>query len=369
MASFRRRGDRWEFRIREKDLVGDDPISKGGFRTKAEAKAAADKLEYELRMGVHSNDGNMLFSDYYERWMNAYKIDTVAEATKREYSRALNLVNEHFSGVRLKDMTSIDYQTFLNDFSEGRARSTVKKLHKKIAPSLRRAFRDNHISVDVTYEVSFRGYESQKESEKYLNHKEYENLIEALLDGLELTMTTRYMILLQSATGMRIGEIMALQFKDIDFLHNRIDITKGFDYKYDQKFIPTKNKLTRNIEVEKEVLDIIRPFYDYQHNQKIKDSQQRLFAVKGKVPSVGGVNGTLKRACRRADIQKVTSHALRHTHASILILQGVDLAYISERLGHKDMTVTLETYSHVLNELRVKEEKEASKVMKSFFQK
>lgn len=60
------------------------------------------------------------------------------------------------------------------------------------------------------------------------------------------------------------------------------------------------------------------------------------------------------------DIQVVTSHALRHTHASLLILNGISLAYISKRLGHKDITTTSDTYSHVLKELEAKNEKESA---------
>jgi len=72
------------------------------------------------------------------------------------------------------------------------------------------------------------------------------------------------------------------------------------------------------------------------------------------------VNKALKRACKRAGVQEVTSHALRHTHASLLILNGVSMTYISQRLGHQTISITEEVYSHVLDELAVKNEKESA---------
>lgn len=367
MATYRKRGNKWEYRIREKDLVGDEPISGGGFSTKSEARAVATQIENDLRMGLNRDNGEMLFSDYYDRWMNAYKIGVFSEVTDEEYLFVSRLVKSNFKNVKLKGVTKLMYQNFLNEYSEGKAKATVQKTHKRIAPCLREAFANRHVSVDVTHNVVFRGLDSQKESEKYLNLHEAEKLTKALLDGLNNSTVTRYMAVLQLATGMRVGEVMALQFKDIDFLHNQISINKKWDYKFTNDFAPTKNKESRTIAIDKDTLKIIRPFYDYQMNQKVQDHKQRLFASKRTVPSVDAVNGMLQRACKRAGIQRVTSHALRHTHASMLILEGAPVPYISERLGHKSITITLEAYSHVLDELKDKGDKEVLRIVSGLY--
>src|SRR5699024_2203661 len=154
--------------------------------------------------------------------------------------------------------------------------------------------------------------------------------------------------------------IMGLQFKDINFLNNRIDINKSWDYKYTNDFKPTKNRESRNISVDKNTMEIIKRLYDHQLSKKIQDNKQRLFAVNGKIPDINAVNKALRRACKRAGVQEVTSHALRHTHASLLILNGVSMTYISQRLGHQTISITEEVYSHVLDELAVKNEKESA---------
>jgi integrase len=370
MAGYRQRGKKWQYRIKHNG----EEISKSGFATKAEAKAAADIVEYELQMGINHNKGDMLFPHYYEQWINAYKLGAYSESTDDGYREALTLVEKYFGSTKLKNMTRLDYQNFLNDYAENGARgkkkiakSTVKKTHMRIAASLRDAHEEGLIKTDVTKKVTFKGKDSQEEGEKYLNLNESEKLLDTLLNGLNNSMTTRYMVILQLATGMRIGEVMGLQFKDLDFLRNRVNVSKKWDYKHTNDFAPTKGRESRNISVDGSTMKVIRKFYDHQMNQKIKDSKERLFAVRGKVPSVEGVNGMLTRACKRIGIERVTSHAMRHTHASLLILQGNDIAYISERLGHKDITVTLETYAHVLKELRAKGEQESLAVMENLY--
>ena len=356
MASFRRRGKTWQYRIRHNG----EEISKSGFRTKAEAKVAADKIEHELNIGINVNKGEQLFTDYFKQWFNTYKKEKYSDDNDQSYKHAMELAGEYFEGLKLKEIDHEAYQSFLNEYSKGRAKATVKKANDKVGAPLRHAFNHGHIPNNPTYKVKITGSEAQSESEKYLNKHEAEKLLKELLNGIRLDYTTRYMLILQLATGARIGEIMALQFKDMNFLNNRIDITKTWDYKYTNDFKPTKNKESRNISVDSKTMQIIKELFDYQTSKKIQDNKQRLFAIKGKVPDVNAVNKALKRACKRAGIQEVTSHALRHTHASLLILNGVSMAYVSQRLGHQTISITEQVYSHVLEELEIQNEKESA---------
>lgn len=285
---------------------------------------------------------------------------TTLDDNDRSYKHAMALADRYFGELKLKEIDHETYQNFLNDYSKGRARATVKKANDKIGAPLRHAFNHGHIPNNPTYKVKIDGDNAQKEVEKYLNKHEAEAVLKELLNGIRVDYTTRYMLILQLATGARIGEIMGLQFKDINFLNNRIDINKSWDYKYTNDFKPTKNRESRNISVDKNTMEIIKRLYDHQLSKKIQDNKQRLFAVNGKIPDINAVNKALRRACKRAGVQEVTSHALRHTHASLLILNGVSMTYISQRLGHQTISITEEVYSHVLDELAVKNEKESA---------
>lgn len=356
MASFRKRGKTWQYRIKHNG----DEISKGGFRTKAEAQAAATKVEYELGIGIDVNKGEQLFTQYFNQWFKTYKKDKHSVDNDRTYQHAMELAEQYFGGLKLKNIDHERYQSFLNDYAKGRSKSTVRKVNNKVGAPLRHAFNHGHITQNPTYKVTISGNEAREDWEKFLHKHEAEAVLEELLKGIRLDYTTRYMLILQLATGARIGEIMALQFQDINFLKKRIDITKTWDYKYSHDFKPTKNKESRNISVDTQTMDILKKFYDYQLSKKVADNKQRLFAIHGKIPDVNAVNKALKRACNRAGVQEVTSHALRHTHASLLILNGMSMAYISKRLGHQSISITEEVYSHVLEELEVKNEKESA---------
>ncbi|MDN6194358.1 MAG: site-specific integrase [Alkalibacterium sp.] len=368
MASFRKRGKTWQYRVTYMDHNGErQEISKAGFRTKTEAKVAADKIEHELNSGINVQKGDMLFIDYYEEWIETYKIGAYSLETDRFYNDAVKIVNKYFKGVRLKEISRETYQQFLNDYSVGRAKETVRKAHTKIGAPLRDAFHNGHIPKNPAYRPTIRGADGVKESEKFLNEGEAKAVLEALLDDLQFNYISRYMLILQFATGMRISEVMGVTIKDLDFLHNRLDINKTWDYKFGQGFQPTKNKEERNISVDKDTMDIMKEFYDHQLSRKIVDSKGRLFAHKGKIPSINGINKTLRRACKRAGVNEVTSHALRHTHASILLLNGVSIAYISKRLGHKNISITSNTYSHVLDELEARDESETIDIFSTIY--
>lgn len=368
MASFRKRGKTWQYRVTYVDGNGErKELSKSGYSTKGEAKVAADKVEYELNSGIAIERGEMLFVDYYKEWIETYKIGAYSLETDRFYNDAVRVVEKYFKDVRLKDISRESYQRFLNDYSDGRAKETVRKAHTKVGAPLRDAFHNGHIPLNPAYNPTIRGAEGVRESEKFLHESEAKAVTQELLNGIRLDYVSRYMLILQFATGMRISEVMAITFKDLDFLRNRVDINKSWDYKFNQGFHPTKNREERNITVDKQTMKIIREFYDHQLSKKIVDSKGRLFANKGKTPSINAINKTLRRACKRAGVKEVTSHALRHTHASILILKGVSIAYISKRLGHKNISITSDTYSHVLDELEAKNESETMDIFSTIY--
>lgn len=366
MASFRKRGKTWEYRVTKDGKV----YSKSGFRTKTEAKVAADKVEHELNIGVQIDKASQLFVDYYREWIEVYKLGVYSKGTDNFYLNALTLIEEHFPNHRLKDITREEYQSFLNEYADNngdeRAKETVRKTHIKISASIKDAVASGYITHNPMHRITIRGKEGTKDTEKYLDEEEAKNLLTALMDRINPTYTTRYMLILQLATGMRIGEVMALQFKDFNFLKGTVNVKKAWDYHDTNDFKPTKNRDTRVISVDKETMATLKELYDFQLSQKIIDSKQRIFAVNGKIPDVNSVNKTLKRACKRADVQTVTS-AMRHTHASILLLNDVNLAYISRRLGHKDITMTANTYSHVLKELEARSEKESVHVFSNMY--
>ena len=142
-------------------------------------------------------------------------------------------------------------------------------------------------------------------------------------------------------TGMREGEMLALAMEDIDLVNKQIHITKTY-YRANKKDIITEPKTdnsVRTIEIPdflaKEIEDYWRRLYQY-------PKDERLFPVVAEA-----VQHTMKRHIVKAGIKKIDVHSLRHSHCAYLIKQGVQPLIIKERLGHKDIKITLNTYGHL----------------------
>lgn len=134
-----------------------------------------------------------------------------------------------------------------------------------------------------------------------------------------------------------------------------MSISKTWDYKTKTGFLPTKNKSSvRKIELD------WRTVAQFSELTKKLPENKPIF-VHGDVYN-STVNTVLARHCQNAKIPVITIHGLRHTHASLLLFEGVSIASVARRLGHASMTTTQRTYLHIIQEL---ENKDVDLVMRS----
>jgi integrase len=148
-------------------------------------------------------------------------------------------------------------------------------------------------------------------------------------------------------TGMRIGEATAIQWSDIDFESGILKIEKNLYYKNleNYRFVETKTKASeRQIVVDPDTLSLLKEW---------KEIQQAVVKT-GFVMSYNGhptQKNTLAHAITRyaslAGVHRIRIHALRHSHASLLISMGENPLIIKERLGHEEIQTTLGTYGHL----------------------
>lgn len=142
-------------------------------------------------------------------------------------------------------------------------------------------------------------------------------------------------------TGMRIGELMALTYRDIDLENKIINIDKSYAKLDGEDIIddPKTPKSTRTITIPdflcQEIEDYKSKMYEIKENQ-------RIFTM-----SKQSVNQMLNRICKKAGVKKIRIHDLRHSHASLLIELNFTPLLVSKRLGHENIETTLNTYSHL----------------------
>jgi integrase len=364
----------WRYRVSYKEGENYKTKTKGGFRTKKEAQLAASELENKFSKGHDVNAADQLFSDYMRNWFEVYKKGKHSPEHERNIERSVRLVEEYFSGVRVKDLTKDMYQRFLNDFGKDHATATVQKRHVYIRSCLRDAIQDGVISKDPTYKAIVKGQVQAKSDElKYLNFDEVHRLVEEIKRDLNTRYISRYIILFAIATGARFSEIGGMTWDCVDFENKTITINKTWDFKDTKDFSDTKTyESKRTITIDKETLDLLRELKIKQKEHMLQTglrNTKNLVFLNTKMELVGhnGTNKTLRMLCEKIGIKVVTSHSLRHTHASMLLYKGVNIKYLSRRLGHKDITTTLQTYSHIIDEMEQLGSRQVDETMQELF--
>src|SRR5699024_2086435 len=114
MATFQKRGKSWQYTISRYIDGKYKPIRKSGFRTKAEAKAMADEVEYKLKKGMRIDNEPIPFNKYFEDWFTLYKTD-LSKQTFNHYKDTLRYINEYFEEKPIQEIARNDYQKFLNE--------------------------------------------------------------------------------------------------------------------------------------------------------------------------------------------------------------------------------------------------------------
>lgn len=367
MANYVKRGKTWQFEISYKTKDGKfKKLRQGGFRTKSDASSVAIELELELKKGYDPAKKDMLFSDYYLSWIELYKKNFVAPRTYRRYLDSLTNIKKYFEFETISSLTKAKYQTGLNEFAETHAKETSKRFHTHMRSCLLNAIDEKLIFNDFTRGAILSGkVESKKPHEKYLNYSDFKQLMNTCESRLDIRYSSPYLILAGGLTGARFSELLGLTWSDLDFKNLTISINKTWDLESDD-FGPLKNESSKRIiDIDKKTAEILK---DLKRNQ-IKTKRDLVFYnEKDGMISSNAVNKTLKKIQKQLDISPViTFHGLRHTNASVLLYKEIDIMYVSAHLGHKDISITQEVYSHILNEMREKIKPRVSSVLESIY--
>lgn len=363
MARLVKRGKTWQYEISyKKDDGSFDKIRKGGFRTRTEAKDAATELEYNMSRGLKGEKKNLFLSEYFEDWMSLYKEDSVSTITYRKYQDTLMNIKKYMPTVIISELDRPTYQRYLNKYAKHHVKSTVIKFNNHIRASLKDAVEEGLILYDPTRKAVIKGNTAIKPKEdKFLDYETFKKLMKLVENGVNPHYASPMMVIVAGATGMRFSELLGLTWKDIDFEKKIVDVNKTWNYKLKQ-WGPTKNDSSvRKISVDDHTMNLLEKF---KHDQKelfsnfeIENEENFVFYnLKNGIVSTNAVTKYLKKKLKELGIEKqFTLHGLRHTHASILLYQGVNIMNVSKRLGHSSMETTMSTYLHIIKELEDKD--------------
>lgn len=355
MASFQKRGKTWQYTISYKINGKQKPIRKGGFLTKKEAQVAATEAEILLKKRVMPNQKHV-FLDYYKEWYKIYKEPFIKENTKKGYTLAENFIEVFFPNECIQDITKKQFQNAINIYGKNKKKDTIKLIIAKIKGCVKEAVDNDIIYKDFT-QINLNKDIPLEIKKIFLENKEAKKLLHFLYNNLAENPIHYLIILIALSTGMRFSEIIGLTKSNIDLSNQIISVKQtwlAINHKKIGFSTPKNSASIRDIKIDLKLTGALTQFIE----NVPKNENDLVFFIPTKMhtPTNASINSTLKKVCSKLNITQISFHGLRHTHASMLISQNISIYYISERLGHKDTNITLSVYSHLLKDLRKKEE-------------
>ena len=298
----------------------------------------------------------MRYADWLNEWLEHY-VKPVAKI--RTYERYVGLsahIGKRLGNLELKELSPIALQKFVTDVSEngnmktGKALSpnTVNAIISVLQNSLKTAF---SIGLTDTYIGDrIRCPSTTEKTVECFSLQEQKRLETAVLNGKKSKLMG---IIICLYTGLRIGELLSLEWRDIDFAKNTISVSKSCHYGHDKdgnyvRFTepPKTSHSIRKIPVPKQLMPILRTLKKNGHSEFV-------IAEDGRAIAVRSYQRSFELLQKKLNIKRRGFHALRHTFATRAIECGMDVKTLSEILGHKNSTITLNRYAHSLLEHKI----------------
>lgn len=333
-------------------------------RTRKEVKQKAKHAQDEFISNGYTVTKVVPIKNYQELaelWLESYQLTVKPQtfiATKRMLYNHLIPV---FGALKLNKLSVSYIQGFINDLSR-------ELVHYSVVHSINRRVLQYGVSLQLLPFNPARDVilpKVPKRENKAIKFIAPEDL-KALMTYMEKLANKKfshffdyvlYSVLL--ATGCRFGEVVAIEWSDIDLDNGTISITKNYSRLLKLIGTPKSKAGVRVISIDKKTINLLR-LYKNRQRQLFIETGAHVSAVVFATPTKEYQNmatrqGSLDRRCAEIGIPRFTFHAFRHTHASLLLNAGISYKELQYRLGHATLAMTMDIYSH----LSMDKEKEA----------
>ena len=324
---------KWLIQYRYTDWQGKRRKStKRGFATKREAEEWLRNF-----LITQKADFDMKFADFWK--MYCADMETrLREHTMRTKKYIVELkILPYFGNKRVNDITAADIRQWQNELIKmGYSPTYLKTINNQLSAIFNYAVRYYDLKSNPCAKAGSMG-KSKAEEMDFWTGEEFRKFIDSVMNKRLSYMA--FMTLYW--TGMRLGELLALNPKDVDLEKRTISITKSYQRlgKKDVITPPKTPKSKRVITIPEFLAADIKDYMDSLYDLQEDD---RLFPI-----TKYYLEHEMQRGIKESGVKRIRVHDLRHSHASMLIELGFSPLEIANRLGHEKVETTLNTYAHL----------------------
>lgn len=395
-------GKTYEFRFEIASIAGKRQwISKGGFLSSKEAKIAglAAMNEYN-NCGKVVNDKKISFADFIDIWFERECKATLKNTTLICYEKRIkNHIKPALGKYALRNIKKADIQLLLNKMHDnGYSKNSISDVRGIITKCMSYAVDENYLSASPaigikTPKSEFTTVPTRHAPHSYIPKEKMDIIFSRFPSG-----SSSYIpLLIGYRCGLRIGETFGLLWDDIDFDAKTLSVKRQVQWKQNERskeakllengkkcedsgywyFSSPKCNSFRTITIDDNLLYILRKEKERQEAARtyFKERYSNYYVDEFKRVNMLGIGTDLRFICVREDgtyislrtmqhtssvvqkqlgIPEFDYHSLRHTHATMLVEYGAPIKYVQERLGHKNVDVTLNVYQHMTSNFRDK---------------
>ncbi|MCM1514678.1 MAG: site-specific integrase [Anaeroplasma bactoclasticum] len=338
-------------------LTGESIKHRGTFDTYKEALEDCNKALKDKQDGTYNaeQDKNYKFKDIYKMWLETYR-EKVEDSTYYN-TKALfkNHILKDLGNADLKKLTPMQCQKIVNKWYKDNGYATFQSLYTHSAMVL-----DYGLKLDLVEKNAMRRVEKPKKrhtGKKNMQFYTVSELSKFLKTAKKVNFRMFVLFRLLSYSGMRIGELLALTWSDVDFKENTVNIAKTMANGKKHRPKIDKPKTDNGYRTVKIDFTTIKYLSEWRIKQRRDlfmlglnpmDDKQLIFPNRSnKLMRNNLVDHWNKKIAKEAGIKHIKIHGFRHTHASILYDNGATAKQIQMQLGHGSVDTTLNIYTHI----------------------
>lgn len=360
----RKRGKKWYYYFDAGTVNGKrKKIERVGGLTKKEAQEALRNALNEFdNCGSVVDQSNISVSDYLDFWYNEYVLINCKFNTQVNYKATIeNHIKPELGIYKLKSITTARLQEFFNKkFKEGISRSSLDGYKGILSLSFKMAVHPYQLIKEnpMTYIKLPKASKSDKNSVKTVSIEDFNRILQRFPFGHKLHIPLQ----IAFHTGLRASEVCGLTWDNIDFENKTLTVEKILltkSAKVSEFQSPKTNSSLRTIHIGDTLCNLLKRNKIWQKENKLKygefyiDSEHDFVCLDENGEFVTTMN--FRHLCHVVNKDlgiDFNFHMLRHTHATLLFVNGANPKDIQERLGHSRIDITLNTYSHLTKKIK-----------------